>query len=156
MAPPRSSWLIAGRGCAAAGWVLWIAVQVVADDPFPPEISLSQYGLGDAGWLFSLWVVLLATGPLLLLSFRPVPGPARWLSGCVLIAAGAVVGALVLLAAAGLDSAGLGPARSWALWQGTLVVLEMLLVTVYAIAVTTVEPAPGRAGRVPPVQSAIQ
>jgi len=214
MAPPRSSWLIAGRGCAAGGWVLWIAVQVVADDPFPPEISLSQYGLGGAGWLFSLWVVLLATGPLLLLRFRPVPGPARWLlaigylgtwtmalvrtdegvvqmsghamvhmagavialvflplgigfvlrhaarawwlTGCVLIAAAAVVGALVLLAAAGLDSAGLGPARSWALWQGTLVVIEMLLVTVYAIAVTTVEPAPGRAGRVPPVQSAIQ
>ena len=189
-------------------------MQVVADDPFPPEISLSQYGLGGAGWLFSLWVVLLATGPLLLLRFRPVPGPARWLlaigylgtwtmalvrtdegvvqmsghamvhmagavialvflplgigfvlryaarawwmTGCVLIAAAAVVGVLVLLAAAGLDSAGLGPARSWALWQGTLVVLEMLLVTVYAIAVTTVEPAPGRAGRVPPVQSAIQ
>jgi len=79
MAPPRSSWLIAGRGCAAGGWVLWIAVQVVADDPFPPEISLSQYGLGGAGWLFSLWVVVLATGPLLLLRFRPVPGPARWL-----------------------------------------------------------------------------
>jgi len=81
---------------------------------------------------------------------------AWWLTGCVLIAAAAVVGVLVLLAAAGLDSAGLGPARSWALWQGTLVVIEMLLVTVYAIAVTTVEPSPGRAGRVPPVQSAIQ
>src|SRR6476619_6622913 len=118
MAPPRSSWLIAGRGCAAAGWVLWIAVQVVADDPFPPEISLSQYGLGGAGWLFSLWVVVLATGPLLLLRFLPVgigfvlryAARAWWMTGCVLIAAAAVVGVLVLLAAAGLDSAGLGPA----------------------------------------------
>ena len=33
MPAPRTSWLIAGRCCAAAGWLLWIAVQVVADDP---------------------------------------------------------------------------------------------------------------------------
>src|SRR3954471_18753195 len=79
MAPPRSSWLIAGRGCAAAGWILWLIVQTVARDPFPPEISLSQYGLGGAGWLFHVWAIVLATTPLLLLRYRPVPGAARWL-----------------------------------------------------------------------------
>ena len=74
-----TGWRIAGRCCAAAGWVLWVVVQVVAKDPFPPEISLSQYGLGGAGWLFSVWVVVLASSPLLLLRYRPVPGPAGWL-----------------------------------------------------------------------------
>ena len=170
--------------------MLWVLVQVVAQDPFPPEISLSQYGLGGAGWLFSVWVVVLASSPLLLLRYRPVPGPARWLlaigyagtvgdgarphrRGCAsrcrrtprctwaarwsalvflplgilcalryrgpTMAAGGpwpdrhlgtavVVGVLVLLSAAGVDTAGLGAARSWALWQGALVVIEMVLV----------------------------
>ena len=75
-----NGWRIAGRGCAAAGWVLWVVVQAVNDDPFPPEISLSQYGLGGTGWLFSVWVIVLATAPILLLRYRPYPvRPARWL-----------------------------------------------------------------------------
>ncbi len=191
-----------------------MVVQVVAKDPFPPEISLSQYGLGGAGWLFSAWVVVLAGSPLLLLRYRPVPGPARWLlaigyAGTVLMAivrtdegvqqmsahamvhmAGAViglvflplgmvfvlhyagkpwpavavatlgtgvlVGVLVLVSAAGVDTAGMGPSRSWALWQGILVVIEMLLVALYAAVVTTVDPRSRRAGRSTPVQSAIR
>ena len=213
MAEPRRAWLLAGRCCAAAGWILCAAVQVVAGDPFPPDISLSQYGLGGTGWLFSVWVVVLASSPLLLLRYRPVPGPARWLlvvgyvgtwvmavvrtdegglqmSGhakvhmggatvalvflplgiafalryagrtwrrwsLVLVAAATVAGALVLLSAAGYDTAGLGAASSWALWQATLVVLEMLLVAIYAIAAPTIDPAPGRGGQVAPVKSAI-
>jgi hypothetical protein len=204
----------AGRWCAAAGWIFWVAVQIVAKDPFPPEISLSQYGLGGAGWLFSVWALVLAGGPLLLFRYRPVPGPARWFlaigyAGTVVMAivrtdegvqqmswhamvhmAGAVtglvflplgivfvlryaprpwpgvavatlgtgltVGMLILLAAAGVDSAGLGPARSWALWQGSLVVIEMLLVTLYAAVVSTIDPTSRRAGRSAPVQSAIR
>jgi hypothetical protein len=63
---------------------------------------------------------------------------------------------LILLAAAGMDSAGLGPARSWALWQGSLVVIEMLLVTLYAAVVSTIDPTSRRAGRSAPVQSAIR
>ena len=47
-------------GCAVAGWVLWVAIQVVAKDPFPPEISLSQYGLGEFGWVFTVWAIVLA------------------------------------------------------------------------------------------------
>ena len=46
--------------------------------PVPPEISLSQYGVGPDGWLFSLWVVVIAAVPVLCYRYRPVPGPARW------------------------------------------------------------------------------
>jgi hypothetical protein len=191
-------WLIAGRCCAAVGWAGWIVVQLVNHDPFPPEISLSQYGLGATGWLFSVWVIVLAAGPLVLLRYRPVPGPARslvligflatvvmalvrtdegapqmtahakvhmaaavvalvflplgmlaalryaerrWFRlGIALVAVGALVGVLILLAAAGMDTAGWGPGRSWALWQGILIVIEMLLVTLFAAAIKTVEP----------------
>jgi len=186
-----SRWLVAGRGCAAVGWVLWVALQVIAKDPFPPNVSVSQYGIGEFGWVFTVWAVALAAAPLLLLRGDPVPGPARWLlrtgfAGAAVMAvvrtdegggamswhawvhmvgavvalvylplgilvalrfadrrtrriagvlgvAAAVVGALVLVSATGVDTAGLGAAASWALWQGTLVVIDMLLVTVYAV-----------------------
>jgi hypothetical protein len=195
-----SRWRVAGRCCAALGWLLWVAVQVVADDPFPPQVSVSQYGLGAGGWVFSVWVVVLTSSPLLLMRYRPVPGAAQpmlwigyagaWLMALVrtdeggvqvtvtahlhmvgavltlvflplgiccalrpaalrwrivaigLLSAGTVVGSLLLLAAAGVDTAGLGTSQSWALWQGVLVVAEMVLVTVYAVAVGTIAPAP--------------
>ncbi len=198
--------LIAGRAGIAIGWLLWVVMQVVADDPFPPEISVSQYGLGPAGWVFTVWAIALAASPLLLLAGEP--GPARvllWIgaAGAVvmavvrtddgggamswhaqvhmagaivalvflplgilaalrsasrpvrLVAGGlavvaAVIGALVVISATGVDTAGLGPARSWALWQGTLVVVEMLLVTLYAaVAGRAAGPAAGRSTRVP-------
>ena len=69
-----TGWRTAGRCCAAAGWILWVVVQIVARDPFPPEISLSQYGLGGAGWLFSVWVVVLASQSA---AVAPVPAGAR-------------------------------------------------------------------------------
>ncbi len=184
-------WLIAGRVCAAVGWVLWITMQVLAKDPFPPEISVSQYGIGPTGWVFTVWAIALAAAPVLLLRAAPVPGPAArmlWIGaagaavmalvrtdagggamswhawvhmvGAVvalvflplgmllalrragpragriangLVAAAAAVGALVVVSAAGVDTAGLGPPRSWALWQGTLVIIDMLLVAQYAV-----------------------
>lgn len=230
--------LIAGRACAAIGWVLWVVMQVVADDPFPPEISVSQYGLGPAGWVFTVWAICLAAAPLLLASLPsgrsqaslpsrerrrrvddslagarsvradPGPGPARvllWIGaagalvmavvrtddgggamswhaqvhmvGAIvalvflplgilavlrsasrpvrlvaggLAAVAAAIGVLVVISATGVDTAGLGPARSWALWQGTLVVVEMLLVTLYAAAAGRVA---GRSTRVPAVRA---
>lgn len=196
------------------GWILWLVVQLVAKDPFPPEISLSQYGLGGAGWLFSVWAIVLASSPLLLLRYRPVPGAARWLLligyagtwvmaivrtdegvqqmsghamvhmagavtglvflplGIVLVVChaakpwpivavatlgtGVVVGVLILVSAAGVDTAGMGPSRSWALWQGTLVVIEMLLVGLYAGVVSTIDPRSRRGSRSAPVKSAIR
>ncbi len=184
--------LIAGRCCAAAGALLWVAMQVLAGDPFPPEISVSQYGLGPSGWVFTVWALALAVAPLLLLEAAPAPGPAAallWMGlagaavmavvrtddgggamswhaqvhmvgaivalvflplgilaairvagplarrvAAVLAAAAAVVGLLVVVSAAGVDTAGLSAPRSWALWQGTLVVIDMLLVGVHAVA----------------------
>lgn len=203
----------AGRWCAAVGWLLWIVVQVIARDPFPPDISLSHYGVGPVGWVFSVWVIVLASGPLLLFVARPVPGVAKWLLGAGYLGvwvmalvrtdaeimqmtthakvhmvgavlgmvflplgilavlrcatrlrrttaglgiAAAVVGILVLLSAAGVDTAGLGAAQSWALWQGTMMIIEMALVTVYAIVVNTVDAGSVRAGTATPVQSAVQ
>ena len=209
-----NGYLRAGRWCAAAGWVLWIVVQVVADDPFPPEISLSQYGLGPHGWIFSLWVILLATSPLLLFRARPVPGPAKWLLaagylgvwtmalvrtdegiqamsphakvhmyGAVLAmvflplgilsvlrystrlrAAGrrprhrgrGASASLVLVSAVGVDTAGLGAAKSWALWQGTMLIIEMALVTLYAVVVPGIDPGSLRRPTAAPVKSALQ
>jgi hypothetical protein len=202
----------AGRWCAASGWVLWVLVQVVAGDFFPPELSLSQYGLGPQGWIFSVWVILLATSPLLLYKSRPVAGPAKWLLiagylgvwtmalvrtdegiqamsahakvhmyGAVLamvllplgilsalrystrfrrlaaglgIAAG-VVGVLVLLSAAGVDTAGLGAAKSWALWQGTMLIIEMALVTLYAVVAPSLDPGTVLRRNAAPVKSAL-
>lgn len=184
--------LIAGRVCAAGGWLLWIALQVLAGDPFPPEISVSQYGLGETGWVFTGWALTLAAAPLLLVRAAPVPGPAAALLlvgfagaavmavvrtddgggamswharvhmvgaivalvflplgilvamrvagpvsrrlAAVLAGAAAVVGVLVILSATGVDTVGWGAPGSWALWQGTLVVIEMLVVSVYAVA----------------------
>ena len=205
---------IAGQSGALLGWILWIVLQVAAGDPFPPEISLSQYGLGGTGWLFSVWVLVVAITPLLLLRSRPVPGAARWLLlaglagtavmafvrtdeggpqlsmnakvhqagsvmalifvplgillvlryaprrhwrvGLLLVVAGAVAGGLVLVSASGLDTAGLGPARSWALWQGILIIIEMLLVSLYALVVGTIDPGSGPARGPSPVQSALR
>jgi hypothetical protein len=63
--------------------------------------------------------------------------------GLVLGAAAIVAGLLVVLSAIGLDTAGIGAPASWALWEGTLTIIEMMLVSVYALGVNTIEPAPG-------------
>ncbi len=199
----RSATLIAGRAGTALGWLLWVALQVLADDPFPPEISVSQYGLGPTGWVFTVWAAALGAAPLLLLAGAAAPGPTRpvlWVgfAGAALMAvvrtdegggamsghaqahmAGAVValvflplgivlalrgapsaarrlalaltalaavlGVLVIMSATGLDTAGLGAGGSWALWQGALVVVEMILVTVLAVV----------ADRLPPGRNAV-
>ena len=213
-APGGTAWRTAARWISGLGWLLWIAMQVIAKDPFPPQISLSQYGLGGAGFVFTLWAIGLGVTPLLLLQYRPVSGPAlqvawvafvgavltglvrtdegglqlslaakvhqvvavvalvllplgvlyamttadrRWWRLSVGIAfATAGVGVLVLLSAAGIDTAGVGAPASWALWEGSLGILEMLLVSVYAAAVPTVGSRLARHDTHPPVQSAGQ
>ncbi len=212
--PGGRGWLLAGRCSAATGWALWVLVQVVAADPFPPEISLSQYGLGPAGWLFSIWAITTGLAPLLLHWYQPGRGPGAVLLGLafagslvtavvrtdedglqqslharvhtagaiaalvllpagilvglrhatrnwrrlsvILVAGSVVVGVLVLVSAAGIDTAGMGPARSWAFWEGSLCVLELVVVSVYAVAVATIEPPPARLGGGAPVQSALR
>lgn len=169
-----------------------LAMQAVADQWFPPPISVSQYGIGPWGWLFSVCVVAMAAAPLVL---RGPDRPRRarillWigLAGALVMAivrtdttgnqtspnsrvhtVGAVLflvmlpmgtaavlrlrggwvgrlaawqlvlvegaGVLLLAAAFGLDTAGLGPARSWAFWQAVasvgcwLMVLTLIVVS---------------------------
>jgi len=41
-------------------------MQALAGQWFPPPVSMSQYGVGRWGWVFSLWVVSFSLAPVLL------------------------------------------------------------------------------------------
>lgn len=72
-------WWNAGTVAAAIAWILCVAVQAVADDALPPDISVSQYGVGPQGWLFSIWMLSVSAAPCLLYCHRPVRTfGARW------------------------------------------------------------------------------
>lgn len=72
-------WWIAGALTTAAAWVLAIVMQAVAGDALPPDISVSQYGVGPHGWVFSIWMLTVSGGPCLLYCYRPVHRfGARW------------------------------------------------------------------------------
>lgn len=189
-------WKIAGRVCVVVGWILWVVLQAVSGDVFPPEISVSQYGVGPDGWIFSIWCVVVSAGPILLWMYRPVRGSSLywllvgWLGALIMALVrtdegglqlsvqakihtfGAVLnmialpvgmllilrfarpvwrnlamtlgaidvlaGVLLLLAAAGYDTAGLGPASSWAWWQAVAISLDLMLTALYAFVVDTV------------------
>jgi hypothetical protein len=85
-------WWVAGTWVAAAAWALSVIVQAVAHDPLPPRISVSQYGVGPHGWLFSMWLAAIAAAPWCLYLFRPARGfGARWwlaigVVGCAVMA----------------------------------------------------------------------
>jgi hypothetical protein len=51
--------VLASRLCTAVVWVGWLVMQVVSGDWLTPEISMSQYGVGSTGWIFSLWAGVL-------------------------------------------------------------------------------------------------
>lgn len=169
-----------------------IAMQAVADQWFPPPVSVSQYGIGPWGWLFSVFVVTMSAAPLcferlsarrprivrsmlwlglagalvmavvrtdaggaqasvnakvhmvgsiVCLTFVPLGmfavlwlrGGAARLVGIVEILMVEASITLLLCAAAGLDTAGLGPTRSWALWQAVAAVICVLMVVTMAI-----------------------
>ena len=59
-------WWVAGVGLVVASWVLLVLVQAVTGDWLPPEISVSQYGVGGHGWILSLYLICLSVGPLCL------------------------------------------------------------------------------------------
>jgi len=42
------------------GILLCLGMQAVNYDFFPPRISISQYGVGPRGWIFTCWAVVLA------------------------------------------------------------------------------------------------
>jgi hypothetical protein len=75
------AWWITGTVVTAFAWILFVVVQAVAGDPLPPDISVSQYGVGPHGWLFSIWMLTVAAGPCLLFRYRPTRqfGAGWWL-----------------------------------------------------------------------------
>jgi Protein of unknown function (DUF998) len=190
-------WKAAGLHLVTASVVCCIVMQAVWGQWFPPPISMSQYGVGPWGWIFSAWAITIALGPVCLeravssaLSRRM--SLARWLltvgaAGSLVMAvvrtqeggaqqtwnakvhtvgsiaaltflplgilavvwwmgprwrlwAAIIVGLitasllLLLLAASGVDSAGLGPSQSWAFWQTIAIVLCQVLTVVMAWA----------------------
>lgn len=169
-----------------------IAMQAVADQWFPPPVSVSQYGIGPWGWLFSVFVAAMSAAPwcfvrvpavgsrlargflgvglagaVVMAAVRTDSGGAQtsahakvhmvgsivclffvplgmllvlWLRGGGARLAGvleiAVVEAsivLLLCAAAGWDTAGLGAARSWAFWQAVASVMCVVMVVTIAV-----------------------
>jgi hypothetical protein len=62
----RPELLVIGRTAAALSLVLCVLVQWVNQDFFPPDVSVSQYGVGPRGWVFTVWVATMALAVLTL------------------------------------------------------------------------------------------
>ena len=67
----RRRWYLAGIASLLLSYLLLIALQILEHDWLPPRISISQYGVGQWGWMFSLFLLGFALAPLL--SDRAVP-----------------------------------------------------------------------------------
>lgn len=62
----RPDLLVIGRVAAALSLLLCALVQWLNHDFFPPEVSISQYGIGPRGWVFTLWTAMVALAVLTL------------------------------------------------------------------------------------------
>lgn len=68
----RTDLLVIGRIAAALSLVLCVLLQWLDHDFFPPKVSISQYGIGPHGWIFTLWSALVALAVLALQAGRTV------------------------------------------------------------------------------------
>src|SRR4051812_3259594 len=75
--PADPGWLTVGRVATAAAIVFCLLLQWINHDWFPPEVSVSQYGIGPRGWVFSTWAALLALSVLALTRGGPDLGRRR-------------------------------------------------------------------------------
>ena len=200
--PGSSPWLGIGRSATLAAIVFCVLLQWINHDWFPPQISVSQYGVGPRGWVFTCWAALLALSVLALGRGGPpgrgrAPAPrssrlARWClrigsAGLLVMGivrtdaggaqhswhakvhmAGSVVALLalplgimlalawaarpwrraalaltvisvaalllVLASALGRATPGMDAEQSWAFWQSVAVTVDMMLVSVFALA----------------------
>ncbi|MDQ6657662.1 MAG: DUF998 domain-containing protein [Actinomycetota bacterium] len=53
-------WFRAGVVIDIVSWLLFVVMQAVKGDWLPPQISVSQYGVGGNGWIFSLFCLAIA------------------------------------------------------------------------------------------------
>ena len=49
-----------------AALVLCVLIQYINHDFFPPDVSISQYGVGPRGWVFTVWTAVVALAALML------------------------------------------------------------------------------------------
>lgn len=59
-------WFRAGVVIDVLSWLLLVAMQAVKGDWLPPAISISQYGVGSYGWIFSVFCLAVGAAPLCL------------------------------------------------------------------------------------------
>ena len=195
-------WWRIGVVLTVVSTVAAVAMQAVAGEWFPPPVSVSQYGIGPWGWLFSVFVTTMSAAPVMLercsmrrprvvrtfllaglagavvmavvrtdsggaqaslnakvhmvgsivcLTFVPLGmlmvlwlrgGTARIVGLLEIVVVEVSIG-LLLAAAFGADTAGIGPTRSWALWQAVASVACVVMVVTLAVAL---RPS-GRTGR---------
>ncbi len=60
-----------GRIATLAALVLCVGLQQINHDFFPPSISVSQYGIGPHGWLFTLWTAVTVVASLAIWRANP-------------------------------------------------------------------------------------
>ena len=75
--PSDPGWLTVGRVATLAAIVFCLLLQWINHDWFPPEVSVSQYGIGPRGWVFTTWSALLAVSVLALTRGGPDLGVRR-------------------------------------------------------------------------------
>ena len=104
--PAALRWLLVGRLATLAAIGGCVLMQWINGDWFPPEISVSQYGLGPRGWVFTCWTLALALSVLALTRGGPELGARRarlvyscFVPGCI----GVVVMGIVRTDAGGLQ-----------------------------------------------------
>jgi hypothetical protein len=201
----RGRWVRASWLCTALVWAGWLVMQLVSGDWLTPEISMSQYGVGPAGWIFSLWSVALAATIVVMTLVSPgatrLTRVAAWLGsvGAVVMAVvrtdaggaqtslqakvhavaaasmllalfvalvlslnrtrqpwrgvswvlgllSSVAMTLVVVTAFGVDLFGQDSHDAWAFWQGVSVIVDLVLVLIWAVVL-------GRAERWRPTRS---
>ncbi len=85
--------LILGRTAAGLTLALFVAIQALDHDFLPPRVSVSQYGIGPLGWLFTCWSALVASAGFALQASGPTPRRGgRWIAvgGSAMLVMGAV------------------------------------------------------------------
>ena len=87
--PAVSGWL--GPALVAGAWIGLLAVQIASGDYLPPTVSISQYGVGPHGWIFTVWMLCVAGSAAAVYLSSGV----HWWPAAVLIGAG-VLGAVVI------------------------------------------------------------
>ncbi len=120
--------------------LLWISfagsllMAIVRTDPSGLQLSLNSR-VHTAGSVLALFGLPLGV------SFALDRAATRWRAAAwALTAVVAICLTLLLISAAGVDTAGLGPAHSWAFWQTGAFLADIGLLVVHALGVRTVPP----------------